>query len=226
MFEQVCFTPAGTIRTAQTNEEWHIMSDEKPTKTHLPTGEEPPKGYETLAFDKVEETGPQVNFVMFNHLARSERAEIDLLRQKALESVQNYTGLSNEPLSIEREVGLVSDIDDSEKMFALVHINKKLTGYALVVIGWPESCKWLIQHMIIDPEMRGQGVGTAIVKGVERYAQESKVAADAIFAVPVQESGKVFWQDNGYTVEAARFPLKVANVDHDIIVYHKALSTE
>lgn len=206
-----------------TNTEWLTMSEEKPVKTHLPTGEEPPKGYETLAFDKVDETEPQVRFVMFSQMARSEHAEINNLRTKALQSVQNYLGLSNEPLSIENEVSIIADVDDSNKMFALVYLDKKLVGYSLVVIGWPERGKWLIQHMIIDPDMRNKGIGTAIVKGIERFAQESEVAADAIFAIPVQESGKIFWQDNGYTVEAARFLVKVADVDHEIIVYHKAL---
>lgn len=197
--------------------------DKQVKKTQLPTGDEPPKGYETLAFDKVESNEPQVNFVMFNHLAKSERAEIDDLRTKALKAVQKYTGLSRVPLTIEQEVRIIEEVDDSDKMFALVSLNKKLVGYSLVVVGWPERCKWLIQHMIIDPDMRGQGIGTAIVKGVERYAQESEVAPDSIFAVPVQESGRKFWQDMGYTVEADRIAVSNTDVDHEIIVYHKAL---
>lgn len=203
--------------------EWLIMSENKPVKTQLPTGEEPPKGYETLEFNKVEDSNLRVDFVMLSHLARSEQAEIDALRNKALAPVQDYIGLSNEPLPLEREVGIIQDVDDSNKMFALVYKEKKLVGYSLVVIGWPEKCKWLIQHMIIDPDMRNQGIGTAIVRGIENYAQESEVAADAIFAVPIQESGKVFWQNNGYTVEAARFLIKISDADHEIIVYHKAL---
>ena len=94
-------------------------------------------------------------------------------------------------------------------------------GYSLVVIGWPEASKWLIQHMIIDPDMRQRGIGSAIVSNIERYAQENEVAADSIYAVPIQESGKKFWQDIGYTVEAARFSIKEADIDHEIILYHK-----
>ena len=199
------------------------MSDNQPEKKLLPTGEEPPKGYESLVQSQEENEGFKVNFVMYNHLARSERAEISALRERALESVINYIGLTNEPLSIEEEVRIIEEVDESNKMFSLVYFDKQLVGYSLVVIGLPEPGKWLIQHMIIDPDMRGKGVGTAIVRSIERYAQESEVAADAIFAVPIQESGKSFWQDNGYTVEAARFLVTAADVDHELIVYHKQL---
>ncbi len=202
------------------------MDEKQVTKKHLPTGEEPPKGYETLEFEKVGPAAGEtvITFVMYSQLARSERAVIEALRNKSLENVRQYTGLTNEPLSIEREVGIVQAVEDFSKMFALAYCDNQLVGYALVVIGWPKSCQWLIQHMIIDPDQRGRGIGTAIIKGIEQYAQESEVAADSIFAVPVQESGRKFWQDIGYTVEAARFLVPVAGeVDHEIIVYHKAL---
>lgn len=203
------------------------MTDEKRvTKKHLPTGEEPPKGYETLEFGKVGPAAGEttVQFVMYSQLARSELALIETLRGKSLEQVRRYTSLTNEPLSIEKEVRLVPEVEDFNKMFALAYYDKQLVGYSLVIIGWPKSCQWLIQHMIIDPTMTGRGIGTAIVKGIERCAQESEITADSILAIPVQESGRRFWQDVGYTVEAARFLVPVAgDVDHEIIVYHKAL---
>ena len=199
------------------------MSDTKPTKVQLPTGEEPPRGYETLIKEEVKEDEETVKFVMHKHLARSEQAQIEALREKALESVKNYIGLSNEPLSLDREIQIIKEVDDSNKMFALVYNNNKLVGYSLIITGWPEPCKWLIQHMIIDPDMRGRGIGSTIVDSIEHHAGESQVEADAIFAIPIQESGKSFWQEKGYVVEAGRFLVKVADVDHELIVYHKEL---
>jgi len=198
------------------------MDEKQTAKKHLPTGEEPRKGYETLV-ENTEDNAFKVSFVMYNHLASSERSEIEALRKKALNLVQDYLGLTNEPLSLEKEAYLIKDVVDENKMFALVYVNKKLAGYSLVVVGWPEPCKWLIQHMIIDPDMRSLGIGSTIVTSIEQYALESDVSADSILAVPVQESGRRFWQDNGYTVEASRYLVNVANVDHELIVYHKEL---
>lgn len=199
------------------------MSENQTEKKHLPTGEEPPKGYETLAAEQTDNNVPKVDFVMYSHLARTERAEIEALRSRAFEEVQRYIGLSNEPLTIEREVRLISTVEDSNKMFALAFLDNQLAGYSLVALGCPEPCKWLIQHMIIDPQKRNRGIGTTIVKSIERYASESEVAADSIYAIPVQESGIAFWKNNGYTVEAARVVVTSEDVNHEVVIYHKAL---
>ncbi|MCL2807218.1 MAG: GNAT family N-acetyltransferase [Coriobacteriia bacterium] len=198
------------------------MNEKQTLKKRLPTGEEPAKGYESLAEDQ-EKNRFNVIFVMNNHLARSERAEIEALRSRALDLVEDYRGLTNAPLSLEKETSIIKDVLEENKMFALVYVNRKLAGYSLVVVGWPEPCKWLIQHMIIDPEMRHLGIGSAIVRSIEEYALESAVAADAVYAVPVQESGKKFWQSNGYTVEATRFLVNIADTNHELIVYQKEL---
>jgi len=200
------------------------MDEKQTAKKHLPTGDEPRKGYETLDED-LEDDGFKVSFVLYRHLAHSELAEIEALRHKALEKIhiQNYLGLTNEPLSLEKETDIIKDVADDNKMFALAYANKKLVGYSLVIVSWPEPCKWLIQHMFVDPDLLQQGIGSAILQSIEQYAQDSEVAADAIFAVPVQESSKKFWQESGYTVEAARFLVTYADDDHELIVYHKAL---
>ena len=77
--------------------------------------------------------------------------------------------------------------------------------------------------MIIDPQCRNIGIGTAILKNIEQYALESEVDASSILAIPIQQSGKEFWKNHGYTAEAFRQHVKVANVDHEISVYRKEL---
>ena len=107
-------------------------------KKPLPTGEEPPKGYETLvnlnAVDVL-----KVNLVMYTHLARAEKTEIDNLRARALSKVNAYIGLSNEPLTFEREINLLDGTTESDKMLARAYFDNKLAGYALVVLGWPQQ---------------------------------------------------------------------------------------
>jgi GNAT superfamily N-acetyltransferase len=88
---------------------------------------------------------------------------------------------------------------------------------------WPAAGEWVIQHMIIDPGHRGQGIGSTIVGTVERYALGSEVDATSIFAIPVQKSGTGFWNDMGYTVETGRRPIKIADLDHELIIYRKEL---
>jgi GNAT superfamily N-acetyltransferase len=190
----------------------------------LPTGEEPPKGYETLVKLNAIADSLQVDFVLLSALARTERAEVEHLRAKSLEYVKTFVGLTNEPVTFERETSLIPGKEATDKMLVRTYLGKQLVGYALVIIGWPEKCQWLIQHMIIDPEQRDKGIGSVIVENIERFAVESDVDASSIFAIPIQKSGVDFWANHGYTVESSRQLVTVADVDHEVIVYHKALS--
>jgi GNAT superfamily N-acetyltransferase len=189
----------------------------------LPTGEEPPKGYETLVNLGTIDDSLRVNMVLVSQLANAEKTQIENMRTRALKSVQQFLGLSNTPLPLEDETGIIPDKEASDKMFVRAYIGKELVGYALIIIGWPEKTQWLIQHMIINPDYRFKGIGSAIVENIEQYALESEVDTSSIFAIPIQESGAEFWKHHGYTVESSRHLIRVADVDHELIVYHKAL---
>ncbi|MDR1185621.1 MAG: GNAT family N-acetyltransferase, partial [Coriobacteriales bacterium] len=111
----------------------------------------------------------------------------------------------------------------SDKLLFRAYQGKTLIGYALVVIGWPDKGAWVIQHLVINPEFRLQGVGTAVVRKAEKFALNSEVEATRIFAIPLEERGTRFWQDMGYTAETERHPIKIAKLDHDLIIYGKEL---
>ncbi|MDR2672759.1 MAG: GNAT family N-acetyltransferase [Coriobacteriales bacterium] len=192
-------------------------------KKSMPTGEEPPKGYETLVSTRASEDAIRIDLVAYTHLARGEKTEIEALRTKALSKVNFYTGLSNTPLTFENEANIIPDRHDSDKMLARAYADKCLVGYALIIMGWPERSYWLIQHMIIDPSKRNLGIGTAIIQSIEQYALDSEVDTSSILAIPVQQSGREFWSRHGYTAEAFRQLIKIADVDHEIVVYHKEL---
>jgi GNAT superfamily N-acetyltransferase len=189
----------------------------------LPTGEEPPKGYESLVGLGVEDDAVRVNCVILSQLASIELAEIENMRAEALDSIKNLVGLTSESLSFEHETNILPNVSPSDKMLFRAYKGKALAGYALVVNGWPQPCSWVIQHMIINPSYRLQGVGTTIVAAIERYAQSSEVATTSIFAIPIEKSGLNFWGLAGYTVETSRHPIKVDNLDHELVVYRKEL---
>jgi GNAT superfamily N-acetyltransferase len=189
----------------------------------LPTGEEPPKGYETLVNLGTIDDSLRVNQVLVSQLARAEKTEIENMRKRALENVQGFLGLSNAPLTMEDETSIIPDREASDKMVIRAYIGKILVGYALVIIGWPEKCQWLIQHMLINPDFRSKGIGSAILENIEHLAAEAEVDTTSIFAIPIQESGAAFWGNHGYTVESSRHLVRVADVDHELIVYHKEL---
>jgi GNAT superfamily N-acetyltransferase len=189
----------------------------------LPTGEEPPKGYESIVNRKPQVDGLRVDCAFINQLARIERAEIETLRKLAFSGISSLAGLTNNVIPFEREISILPGAEVSDKLLFRAYQDKTLVGYALVVIGWPDKGGWIIQHLIINPDFRMQGVGSTIVRKVEKFALDSEVEAENIFAVPVEERGTQFWEDMGYVAEAGRLPIKVAHLDHELTLYRKEL---
>ncbi|MDR3052295.1 MAG: GNAT family N-acetyltransferase [Coriobacteriales bacterium] len=192
----------------------------------LPTGNEPPKGYESLYTLPANNDVVRVRCTFISQLASIELAEIEELRTKALASISNIVGLANDTVSFERETNVIPGKSASDKMLFRAYKGNTLTGYALVINGWPQQGDWVIQHMLIDPDFRLQGVGTSIVTTIEEYALTSEVDATSIYAIPIQESGTNFWSLQGYSVEAQRYAIQPRDSVYELQVYRKGLPTE
>jgi ribosomal protein S18 acetylase RimI-like enzyme len=189
----------------------------------LPTGEEPPKGYESLVSRRQQPADLRVDCAFISQLARIELAEINAMRSRAFSGIHSLIGLTNEVISFEKEISILPGKEASDKLLFRAYREKTLVGYALVVIGWPDKDAWVIQHLVIDPNFRQQGVGSTIVRKVEKFALQSEVAAASVFAVPLEKRGVLFWQNLGYSEELNRPSVKATDLDHDLILYHKKL---
>jgi GNAT superfamily N-acetyltransferase len=165
----------------------------------------------------------RVDCAFISQLARIELAEIEAMRKRAFAGISSLVGLTNEVISFEREISILPGKEASDKLLFRAYQDKTLVGYALVVIGWPDKGDWVIQHLIIDPGFRLRGIGSSIVKKAEKFALNSEVEATRIFAIPLEERGARFWQDMGYVIESGRPPIKIANLDHELLIYRKEL---
>ena len=190
-------------------------------KNPLPTGEEPPKGYESVVSPQTLADDIQIDCAFISQLAKIELAEIEAMRKMAFSDVDSLAGLTNEILSFEQEINILPGKEDSDKLLFRAHRENSLIGYALVVIGWPQQGDWIIQHLIIHPEHRFKGIGSSIVARIENFALRSEVEASGILAIPLEESGAKFWQNIGYTHETGRQPINFAGLDHELTIYRK-----
>jgi len=192
-------------------------------KHPLPTGEEPPRGYESLVSTKSLIDDLYVDCAFISQLAKIELAEIDAMRKLAFHGIDSLVGLTNEIISFEQEICILPGKEASDKLLFRAYQDKVLTGYALVVMGWPQKSGWVIQHLVIHPDFRLKGIGSSIVARIENFAQRSEVEATSIFAIPLEEKGVQFWKNIGYTFESDRYPINLSGLDHDLIFYRKAL---
>ncbi|MCL1846490.1 MAG: GNAT family N-acetyltransferase [Coriobacteriia bacterium] len=189
----------------------------------LPTGEEPPKGFESLMRNRSMIDGLRVDCAFVSQLAKIEFSEIETMRKLALSGINMLVGLTNEVISFEEEISILPGKEASDKLLFRAYWGKDLTGYALVVFNWPQKGAWVIQHLVIHPDFRLQGIGSSIVARIENFALRSEVEATSIFAIPLEERGVQFWQSLGYVFESGRQPIKIADLDHELVLYSKNL---
>jgi len=190
----------------------------------MPTGEEAPPGYELFNQKQVSPTDIVVNSVFVSQLAEIEVVELEQMRDLAMQGTMERIGTTQEDLSFAEELNILPNTDDSDRMLFRAYRNHRLVGYALLVIGWPKREDWVIQHMIINPENRLQGIGTAIVSTVESYAIHSQSPDKVcLSAIPIDQGGRSFWALRGYTDESATYQVPIAGEIRDILVVKRCL---
>ncbi|MCL2883774.1 MAG: GNAT family N-acetyltransferase [Coriobacteriia bacterium] len=200
------------------------MTDPNLSGSIMPTGEEAPPGYELFNQKQAAPTDIIVNSVFVSQLAEIEVVELEQLRQLAMRGIVESIGTTHEDLSFEEELNILPGTDDSDRMLFRAYRDHRLVGYALLVIGWPKREDWVIQHMIINPENRLQGIGTAIVSTVESYARHSQSPDKVcLSAIPIDQSGRSFWALRGYTDEPATYQVPIAGEVKEILVVKKCL---
>lgn len=200
------------------------MTDPNATGSMMPTGEEAPRGYELFNEKKPDPTEIVINSVFVSQLADIELAELEQLRKLAMHGIVEIIGAAHEDISFEKELSVLPGTDDSDWVIFRAYRNNRLLGYALMVIGWPEKGEWVIQHMIINPDNRNQGIGTKIVNKIEDYARNSQPAESAcLSAIPIEEAGRKFWELREYTEAPGSHQLTIAGNIRDITVLKKKL---
>jgi GNAT superfamily N-acetyltransferase len=186
----------------------------------LPTGEEPPKGYESVyAVPPLDEL--RIEVTLLSQLASVEHREVEALRESAYRQVSELIGLADAELTFRQESEFISNISPSDKLLFRAYMDDGLVGYAFVIIGLPKAGDWTIQFLVIDPSRRSLGIGSNTVSAIEKYALDSEVDANNIYTIPIRKGGTEFWRSLGY-LECSDVPIDV-DVDHDLVFYRKTL---
>lgn len=192
------------------------------TMKPLPTGEEPPKGYESIVLAP-QTNDLRVDCAFISQLATIEVAEIEEMRTAAFSLVNALIGLTDEIVPFSREIDMLPGKKGSDKILFRAYYGNVLLGYALVVIGWPAKSDWTIQHLVINPSYRLQGIGSVVVDKAEKYARAASATAPNLFAIPLEEKGVAFWKARGYVEETEYLAEIAADLNHKLVLYRKSL---
>ncbi len=194
----------------------------------LPTGDEPPKGFERYVEDKwraASRTGVQIGYVGMNQLSRPEIVELEKLRDRALENFMSATGHELHPLPIEEELELAPEGKSiSDKLLFRAYNDGTLVAYAHVIMGWPKSDEWAIEQLLLDPVHRLQGIGSRLIAEVEEVARTAEVKATSILSLPTRPDSESFWKHVGYTDKTEELAEDLGNAKDFVNILRKELS--
>lgn len=194
---------------------------------HMPTGDEPPKGFEKLYAER--QALPQqgaltIDYVSVSQLASMEKKELERLRIRAGKLYQERTGNDPNTATIEETLYFTpKGKTTSDKMIFRAYSGKFLAGYAQVLCGWPESDEWTVMSLTVDPSFRGIGIGRQVVVAIEEAAKAAAVTANHIYAIPTMVVNENYWDNLGFDTRTDSFQWEIGDEKYDLYMVHKAL---
>ncbi len=88
------------------------------------------------------------------------------------------------------------ELDDKLVLRAIAE--DTVVAYCHVLCGWPRANEWTIEQLLLDPEHRLKGIGSLLIKQIERLAETAEVRATQILSVPSRPRSSEFWSTIGY----------------------------
>jgi GNAT superfamily N-acetyltransferase len=112
-----------------------------------------------------------------------------------------------------RDFGVPEDGDwyhDAPSVYAVARSFGKLMGAARL-LGEPEDCARQLRQVMVVPELRGQGIGRALIDELERIARSE--GAERIW-LNARDDAYAFYERLGYTYDSEPFTSELTGIVH------------
>lgn len=106
-----------------------------------------------------------------------------------------------------------SDLAASLKL-ACVLTDAPIIGIADMSFGYPEKADAYIGLLLIDPEMRAQGIGKRFLEHLVREARARDCRRMLVAVLDANADGHAFWERGGFVLEKTFEPRKVGSKLH------------
>jgi GNAT superfamily N-acetyltransferase len=99
-----------------------------------------------------------------------------------------------------------------------------LLGLIDAMRGYPAPDQWFIGLMLIDPALRGQGIGAQAYRGFEHWAAGQGAHSIGLGVVEANTAGCRFWQQMGFAEASRTEPRSFGEKTHVVIRMQKFIS--
>lgn len=113
---------------------------------------------------------------------------------------------------------LPPDKNSKDKHVLGIFDNVNLIGVIDLVENYPSKHEWIIGLMLIDPNVRGEGLGQKVHEVLEEISKKGQANKLRIGVVEQNKAALKFWKNVGYTEIKRTEPLKYGNKENRVIV--------
>jgi len=110
-----------------------------------------------------------------------------------------------------------------KSMFGIVNPQGQLAGLLDYVHRYPDETTWWIGLLLLAPEARAHGLGSAVVRGFARYAQAHGAQALMLGVVADNTRAHQFWTQQGFEQVRVTEPRTFGLKTHAVHVMRRAL---
>ncbi|PSN12126.1 hypothetical protein C7271_23840 [filamentous cyanobacterium CCP5] len=112
---------------------------------------------------------------------------------------------------------------DDLHFFGLCNAQERLVGVITTAQQYPDEETWWIGLMLLAPDQRGRGLGSAFYQAFEQWLVEQGVNNVALSAIAPNTSGRAFWQRMGFKEIRQTPPRTFGKKTHTVHVFCRRL---
>lgn len=96
---------------------------------------------------------------------------------------------------------LPKEVASGTKTVLGIEQNGELVGVAELLSGFPAPNEWYVGLLVLQPDSRGSGLGTAVWRGMRAWMEEQGARVVRLVVQQQNVSARMFWEKQGFVVE-------------------------
>ncbi|AFY29470.1 GNAT family N-acetyltransferase [Cyanobium gracile] len=120
---------------------------------------------------------------------------------------------------------LAPDVSSGEKSLVGVEIDGELVGVVELLAGFPGPQEWYIGLLLLRPDRRGAGAGTAIWQHLRQRMTQEGATSVRLIVQHQNPRARRFWERQGFAVER-EMVAKAGKLDSPVWLLHRSLQAE
>jgi ribosomal protein S18 acetylase RimI-like enzyme len=117
---------------------------------------------------------------------------------------------------------LAPDVSSGEKSLVGVEIGGELVGVVELLAGYPGPTEWYIGLLLLRPDRRGAGAGTAVWEHLRQRMTQGGATTVRLIVQQQNPRARRFWERQGFAVER-ELVAKAGKLESPVWLLHRSL---